>query len=288
MSGRPGRAAQCAAARRWEWSETGTRVCSSGSMFPGLPVALLRVLQWKNMKKYLKTTVFVFCFLVLHVSFTGVSISSGKIEREKCNELPAPACCFTVGLTTQFYFPPSKNTFHSLVVWQINCRKWKKCFDSPRRWFSGAKMLFGWLPVFHNRTKIYKPGRWCWFKPEQPVINLFITRSLRGVGHQVCSPALAPLNPSRRNFASWREVAEKRAVRIKKFLAGSLSFSLSLCLFPLPQPPRNRGFGRKWNQTSVSSRSFLSFRQWLNFTVPCTKPVPTGAPGINALGSPAC
>lgn len=34
---------------------------------------------------------------------------------------------------------------------------------------------------------------------------------------------------------------------------------------------------RKWNQSSVSFGPFLSFRQWLNFPVACTKPVPTGA-----------
>lgn len=34
---------------------------------------------------------------------------------------------------------------------------------------------------------------------------------------------------------------------------------------------------RKWKQSSVLFCPFLSFRQWLNFPVACTKPVPTGA-----------
>ena len=104
--------------------------------------------------------------------------------------------------------------------------------------------------------------------------NYFIMRSFLDIRHQVWIhvPFPTSIPPQLCSPTKTREI---RAGQIDKLHSSSLSLSLSLS-FLICTLGKQR-LTRKWNQSSVSSRPFLSFRQWLNFPVACTKPVPTGA-----------
>lgn len=88
------------------------------------------------------------------------------------------------------------------------------------------------------------------------------------IRHQVC-----PHDPCPKSILPQPRPPTKSQKYERERLRSCTQVSLSFLICSLEK----QRLTRKWNQSSVSFCPFLSFRQWLNFPVACTKPVPTGA-----------
>lgn len=114
------------------------------------------------------------------------------------------------------------------------------------------------MTLFHNSTKIYKPRRWRRFKPVQPVMNSFITRSFQASDTRCVLMFISPKSIVPQLCFPTKK-SEIRAGRIKKFYTQSLPVS---CFAALEK--KNRG--SQGNGTKVAfhpARSYPLGNDWI-------------------------